>query len=74
MRFQLHDHRVTTGADPDPPLIPLLDAMAVKAMFPTAAKIIANAKNTLQLVKDREHLDQLPRQLCTFEQTQLNLL
>ena len=48
--------------------------MAAKALFPTAAKIIHNVRNTLQLVKGPGHLNQLPRQLCIYEQTRLNLL
>ena len=76
VKCHLYGHRTTLDTDPDPPLILSSTAMATdpKLMFPSANQVLKKTQRTLQAIQDGGHVDQLPRQFCTYGQTAMRLL
>ena len=69
MKLRSNPHRGRSVADPDSPLVGILDAMAEKkSVTVSAAKGYAALKNTLQVVDAKGQTGQLPKAFSTFDE------
>ena len=69
VKLRSNPHRGRSVADPDSPLVGILDAMAEKKIVTvSAAKGYAALKNTLQVVEAKGQTGQLPKAFPTFDE------
>ena len=69
VKLRLNPHRGRSTADPDSPLVGIIDAMAEKKIVTvSAAKGYAALKKTLQVVDTKGQAGQLPKAFSTYEE------